>query len=117
MVHVTDDQLVQFSLEEVQSTEFRSSRMPLGRLFTDSPINPIEVREAVNYHCQEKNQIKVLIAKHGLLEFVLPTKESKNWVLKRTPWIIKDNILHLRPWSHNVTKRTFEELAIAAFRV
>ncbi|CAL1383714.1 unnamed protein product [Linum trigynum] len=35
MAHVSEDQVVQFSLEDVQSTRFRAARSLLGRLFTN----------------------------------------------------------------------------------
>ncbi|CAI0455748.1 unnamed protein product, partial [Linum tenue] len=117
MVRITEDQVVQFSLEEVQSAKFRASRSLLGRLFTDSFVTPAELREALITAWQIKGQLRVSIAKHGLFEIVLPSTEARVWVLKQTPWVVLDAILHLRTWSSTITLSTFEDLATAPFRV
>ncbi|CAI0463612.1 unnamed protein product, partial [Linum tenue] len=117
MVRITEDQVVQFSLEEVQSVKFRASRSLLGRLFTDSIVTPAELREALIVAWQIKGQLRVSLAKHGLFEIVLPSTEARVWVLKQTPWVVLDAILHLRPWSSTITLSTFEDLATAPFRV
>ncbi|CAL1368583.1 unnamed protein product [Linum trigynum] len=115
--HVSEDQVVQFSLHEVQSVQVRRSHTLLGCIFMTAKLSPAEIRDWVNSPWQCKGRIKVLQAKHGLFEFVLPNEESKIWVLKRTPWLVNDKIIHLRSWTPSVTKQTYEELVMAPFRV
>ncbi|CAL1412785.1 unnamed protein product [Linum trigynum] len=117
MARIASDQVVEFSLTEVQSDRVRQSRMLLGRLFTEDRLTPIALRAAINNPWQGQGRIKVREAAQGLYEFVLPTEAAKNWVLQRTPWVINDKILHLRAWTPNITTRTFDEMAIAPFRV
>ncbi|CAL1397724.1 unnamed protein product [Linum trigynum] len=117
MTRIANDQVVQFSLEEVQSMKFRASRTLLGRLFTNSNTNPADLKEALLVAWQIKGQLRVSITKHGLFEIVLPNTEARGWILKQTPWVVLDAILHLRPWTSTITLNTFAELAIAPFRV
>ncbi|CAL1412484.1 unnamed protein product [Linum trigynum] len=117
MARIASDQVVEFSLTEVQSDRVRQSRMLLGRLFTEDRLTPIALRAAINNPWQGQGRIIVREAAQGLYEFILPTEAAKNWVLQRTPWVINDKILHLRAWTPNITTRTFDEMATAPFRV
>ncbi|CAL1395249.1 unnamed protein product [Linum trigynum] len=76
MAHVTDDQVVQFSLEEVQSTRFRASRFILGRLFTNDQISMVELRDELLDAWKIRGQLKVRKTKQGLYEIVLPNEEA-----------------------------------------
>ncbi|CAL1378017.1 unnamed protein product [Linum trigynum] len=107
MAHVTSDEVVQFSMEEVQSTKYRVSHSLLGRVFTTNRISTTELREAVLTSWLKQGCLKVVLAKHGLVELMLPSEEARIWVLKRTPWVINDQILHLRPWTPEITKQIF----------
>ncbi|CAL1400222.1 unnamed protein product [Linum trigynum] len=117
MAHVTSDQVVQFSMEEVQSTKYRASHSLLGRVFISNRISMTELRDSVITPWLIQGRLGVVLAKHGLVEFMLPSKEAKIWVLKRTPWVINDQIIHLRPWTLAITKQTFDDLAIAPFPI
>ncbi|CAL1401363.1 unnamed protein product [Linum trigynum] len=117
MVHVTEDQVVQFSLDEVQSTKRRASRTVLGRLFTTEQFSKVELRDALVDAWQIKGRVKVSMASHGLFEIMLPNEEAKSWALKRTPWVIKDKILNVQTWAPSVSRKTFEDLSIAPFRI
>ncbi|CAI0470008.1 unnamed protein product [Linum tenue] len=117
MAHISRDQVVEFTLTEIQANRASKSRMLLGRVFSEDRLTLTELREATNNPWQGQGRIRVREAAHGLYEFVLPTEAAKNWVLQRTPWVIKDRILHLRAWTPNISARTVEEMAIAPFRV
>ncbi|CAL1381722.1 unnamed protein product [Linum trigynum] len=117
MSHVADEQVVQFSLEEVQSTRFRASRTLLGRLFTNDTISTLQLRDGLLDAWKLRGQLKVLKTKYGLFEIILPNEEAKKWPLARSPWIIKDKLLTLRSWSPNITKQNFEEMSLAPFRL
>ncbi|CAL1354009.1 unnamed protein product [Linum trigynum] len=47
MAHVSADQVVQFSMEEVQMTKYRAAHSLLGRLFTVNRISTTELQESV----------------------------------------------------------------------
>ncbi|CAL1395374.1 unnamed protein product [Linum trigynum] len=117
MAHVTEDQVVHFSLEEVQSTRFRAARSLLGHLFTNDQITTGELREELLDAWKIRGQLRVIRAKHGLFEIVLPNEEAKKWALSRNPWIIKDRLLTLCPWSPVIPKKNYEEMAKAPLRV
>ncbi|CAL1383820.1 unnamed protein product [Linum trigynum] len=117
MVHVTEDQVIQFSLDEVQSTRLRASRTLLGRLFTADQISTLEMREALVDAWQIKGRVKVSMTTHELFEIMLPNVEAKSWALKRSPWIIKDRVLILRGWVPSIPRKIFEELSIAPFHI
>ncbi|CAL1399501.1 unnamed protein product [Linum trigynum] len=117
MSRISKDQIIEFSLEEVRSEKTRLACSLLGRLFTVNNVSLRELRDTVNNSWQGQGRIRVSQAAHGFLEFVLPNKTSKAWILKQTPWVIGDKILHLRSWTPSITRRTFEELAIALFRI
>ncbi|CAL1353287.1 unnamed protein product [Linum trigynum] len=117
MAHVSEDQVVHFSLEEVQSTRFRAARSLLGRLFTNDQVNTGELREELLDAWKIRGQLRVMRAKHGLFEIVLPNEEAKKWALSRNPWIIKDRLLTLGPWSPVIQKKNWEEMAKAPLRV
>ncbi|CAL1407607.1 unnamed protein product [Linum trigynum] len=117
MSHVTNDQVVQFSLEEIRSAWICKSRILLDRIFSDNMLSLNELRDAVNQPWQGHGKISVRQAAHGLFEFILPSEASKTWVLQRTPWVINDRILHLQTWIPNVTHHTYVVLAVAPFRV
>ncbi|CAI0560427.1 unnamed protein product, partial [Linum tenue] len=116
MTSFTNDQVFHFSLDEVQSARIRNSRTLIGRLFTDSRTMTAELRDAINKPWQGQGRIKVRLVSHGLFEFVLPNEAAKQWVLKQSPWVIADKILHLQPWVPTITQRTFDELAVAPFK-
>ncbi|CAI0480920.1 unnamed protein product, partial [Linum tenue] len=44
MSRIAEDQVVEFSLEEIQSVKFQTSRTLLGRLFLETKFTPIELR-------------------------------------------------------------------------
>ncbi|CAL1363030.1 unnamed protein product [Linum trigynum] len=117
MVHVSEDQVFQFSMDEVLSTKVRAARSMLGRLITAEQFSTLELRDAVIDAWQIKGRVKVTKANYELFEIMLPNEEAKNWALKRSPWIIKDKILCLRPWTSSIPRPIFEELAVAPFRV
>ncbi|CAL1408299.1 unnamed protein product [Linum trigynum] len=117
MVHVSEDQIVQFSLDEVQSTKLRASRTLLGRMFSVDQFSTLELRDALVDAWQIKGRVKVSLASHGLFEIMLPNEEAKTWALKRSPWIIKDKVLTLRSWTPSISPKTFEELSTAPFRI
>ncbi|CAI0449452.1 unnamed protein product [Linum tenue] len=117
MARITNDQVVEFSLEEVQATRVRRSRMLIGRLFSDERLSTAELRDAVNRPWQGQGRIIVRNLAHDLFEFTLPSETSKAWVLQRTPWIVADRILHVQAWIPSVSHRTFEDLAVVPFRV
>ncbi|CAI0376596.1 unnamed protein product [Linum tenue] len=117
MAHVSDDQVVQFSLEEVQSTRFRASRTLLGRLFTNDHVTTMELRGGLLDAWKIRGQLKVMKTKQGLFEIIMPNEEAKQWALSINPWIIKDQLLTLRQWSPVISKGVFEEMARAPFRV
>ncbi|CAL1390019.1 unnamed protein product [Linum trigynum] len=117
MAHITSDRVVEFSMAEVQPERVRWTKMLLGRVFSEDRLTVAELREAVNNPWQGQGRIKVREVAHELYEFTLPTEAAKKWALQRTPWVIKDRILHLRAWVSNISARTFDDMAIAPFRV
>ncbi|CAL1403133.1 unnamed protein product [Linum trigynum] len=117
MAHFSNDQVVQFSMEEVQSTRYRAAHSLLGRVFTENRISTTELRESVIAPWLIQGRIRVVQAKHGLIEFMLPNEEARNWILKRSPWAINDRIIHLRAWTPIITKQIYDDLAIAPFRI
>ncbi|CAL1378533.1 unnamed protein product [Linum trigynum] len=117
MAHITRDQVVEFSLVEVQSDRACAAKMLIGRVFSEERLTVVELRSAINNPWQGHGRIKVREVSYGLYEFTLPSKAAKNWVLQRTPWVLKDKILHLRTWVPNITSRIFEEMVVAPFRV
>ncbi|CAL1374792.1 unnamed protein product [Linum trigynum] len=117
MTSFSNDQVVCFTLDEVQSARIRNSRTLLGRLFSEGGLTTVELRDAINKPWQGQGRIKVKMVAHNLYEFVLPSETAKNWVLKQSPWVIADKIIHLRPWLPTITQRTFDELAVAPFRI
>ncbi|CAL1384010.1 unnamed protein product [Linum trigynum] len=117
MAHFSNDQVVQFSMEEVQSTRYRAAHSLLGRVFTENRISTTELRESVIAPWLIQGRIRVVQAKHGLIEFMLPNEEARNWILKRSPWVINDRIIHLRAWTPIITKQIYDDLAIAPFRI
>ncbi|CAL1381699.1 unnamed protein product [Linum trigynum] len=117
MEHVSADQIVHFSMEEIHSDRVRKARVLIGRFFSENSLSLVELRDSVNTHWQGQGRIQVRLATHGLYEFTLPDEAAKLWVLRRNPWVIKDRILQLRAWTPTITKRVFDKLAIAPFRV
>ncbi|CAL1355925.1 unnamed protein product [Linum trigynum] len=117
MARVSSDQVVQFSMEAVQSSKYHTKHSLLGCLFTNKRITTMEVRDVVITHWQVKGKLKVVLTKHGLFEFTLPSEETKTWVLKRTPWVVNDIILHLRSWTTNISKKLYDDLAMVPLRV
>ncbi|CAL1353130.1 unnamed protein product [Linum trigynum] len=117
MVHAASDQVVAFSLEEVQSDRTRCAKTLLGRLFTDHNTTLTELRDSINTPWQARGRVIVRLAAHGLFEFVFPNQTARNWVLQRTPWVVDDKVLHLCAWTPSITRRTFDELAFVPFRV
>ncbi|CAL1378174.1 unnamed protein product [Linum trigynum] len=113
----TNDQVVKFTLEEIRSTRVCRSRILIGRLFAEDGMSAAELRDALNRPWQGVGRIIVKQIAYGLFEFVLPTEADKTWVLQRTPWVINDRILNVRAWTQQVSHHTFEELAVAPFRV
>ncbi|CAL1375139.1 unnamed protein product [Linum trigynum] len=59
MKNVADEQVVQFSLEEVQSARFRASRTILGRLFTKERMTTMELREELLDAWKLRGHLKV----------------------------------------------------------
>ncbi|CAL1354842.1 unnamed protein product [Linum trigynum] len=47
MAHLTSDQVVEFSMEEVQSSKYRATNSFIRRLFTENRVNTKEIREAL----------------------------------------------------------------------
>ncbi|CAL1401873.1 unnamed protein product [Linum trigynum] len=117
MARIAANQVVEFTLEEVQSVKFRTSRTLLGRLFSETNFTPSELREGLVETWRVQGNLRVSVTKYGLFEIVLPSEETRIWILKRTPWIVKDRILHLRSWTPSITRPIFDGLAIAPFRV
>ncbi|CAL1359841.1 unnamed protein product [Linum trigynum] len=117
MSRIAEDQVVEFSLEEVQSGRFRTSRTLLGRLFSEARLTTLELRDVLIEAWWVKGNLRVSLTKFGLFEVVLPSDETRVWVLKRTPWIVKDRNFHLRSWTPSISRVTFDELAIAPFPV
>ncbi|CAL1395732.1 unnamed protein product [Linum trigynum] len=117
MVHMSEDQVIQFSLDEVQSTKLRASRTVLGRLFTTDQISTLELRDALVDAWQIKGRVRVSTTSHGLFEIMLPNLEAKSWALKLSPWIINDKLLILRAWVPSIPRKIFEEIAVAPFRI
>ncbi|CAL1353556.1 unnamed protein product [Linum trigynum] len=117
MARIAEDQVVEFSLAEVQSVKFRTSRTLLGRLFSETKFTPSELREGLIEAWRVQGNFRVSVTKYGLFEIVLPSDETRVWILKRTPWIVKDRILHLRSWTLAITRPVFDDLATAPFRV
>ncbi|CAL1390754.1 unnamed protein product [Linum trigynum] len=93
MAHVSEDQVVQFSLGEVQSNKFRATRTLLGRLFTTDQFTMVELRDALRSAWQIKGLLKVSKTQHDLFEITMPNEEAKKWALNRSPWVIKDRLL------------------------
>ncbi|CAL1411320.1 unnamed protein product [Linum trigynum] len=112
-----EDQVVKFNLDEVQSPKFRASRTLLGRIFTGNQLTNTELRDELSDAWQMRGHLRVLRTKHGLIEIVLPSEESKIWVLKRTPWVIKDKLINLRSWTSMINKQIFDDLVVAPFRI
>ncbi|CAL1406694.1 unnamed protein product [Linum trigynum] len=77
MAHVASDQVVQFSMEEVQSTKYRASHSLLGRVFTSNRISTTELREAALTHWLIQGRLRVVLAKHGLVEFMFRNEEAR----------------------------------------
>ncbi|CAL1401184.1 unnamed protein product [Linum trigynum] len=117
MARVVEDQVVEFSLDEVQSMKFRTSRTLLGRLFSETTFTASELREGLLETWRVQGNLRVLATKFGLFEIILPSDEMRVWLLKRSPWIVKDRILHLRSWTPSITRPIFDDLAFAPFRV
>ncbi|CAL1406961.1 unnamed protein product [Linum trigynum] len=117
MARIAEDQVIEFSLAEVQSVKFRTSRTLLGRLFSTTNFTPSELREGLIEAWRVQGSLRFSVTKYGLFEIVLPSDETRVWVLKRTPWIVKDRILHLRSWTSTITRPVFDDLAIAPFHV
>ncbi|CAL1395836.1 unnamed protein product [Linum trigynum] len=117
MARIVEDQIVEFSLDEVQSVKFRTSRTLLGRVFSENKFTPSELREGLIEAWRVQGNLRVSATKYGLFEIVLPSEETSVWILKRSPWIVKDRILHLRSWTAAITRPVFDDLATAPFRV
>ncbi|CAL1370452.1 unnamed protein product [Linum trigynum] len=117
MDHVSEDQVIQFSIDEVQSTKFRATRTLLGRLLTTDQIAILELRDVLIDAWQIKGRVKVSKASHDLFKIMLPNEEAKKWSLKRTPWVIKDKLLSLRSWTPSISRQIFEELFVSPFRI
>ncbi|CAL1380272.1 unnamed protein product [Linum trigynum] len=117
MTRVTEDQVVEFSLDEVQSVKFRTSRTLLGRLFSESAFTAGELKEGLLDTWRVQGNLRVSMTKFGLFEIILPNDEMRVWLLKRSPWIVKDRILHLRSWTPSITRPIFDDLAIVPYRV
>ncbi|CAL1390023.1 unnamed protein product [Linum trigynum] len=77
MDHISNDQVVQFSMEEVQCSRYRAAHSLLGRVFTENRISTTELRESMIAPWLIQGRIRVVQAKHGLLEFMLPNEEAK----------------------------------------
>ncbi|CAL1360736.1 unnamed protein product [Linum trigynum] len=116
MDHVTSDQVVQFSMRR-QSTKYRAAHYLLGRLFTENMVSTTKLRGSVITPWLIQGRIRVMMAKYGLIKFVLPSEEAKIWVIKRTPWVITDKILHLCPWTPVITKKSLMTRQLPHFRV
>ncbi|CAL1396885.1 unnamed protein product [Linum trigynum] len=117
MARVAEDQVVEFSLDEVQSVKFRTSKTLLGRLFSETTFTTGELREGFLEAWRVQGNLRVLATKFGLFEISLPSDEMRVWLLKRSPWIVKDMILKIRSWTPSITRPIFDYLAIAPLRV
>ncbi|CAL1379674.1 unnamed protein product [Linum trigynum] len=95
---VDADQVVEFAVEDVESRMKWVRLSLLGRLFMESPPSLSLIQKIVNGAWECALKVKVLEAEMGLLQFFFGSKSDINRVLQRTPWPVKDHVLHLQPW-------------------
>ncbi|CAL1372282.1 unnamed protein product [Linum trigynum] len=111
-----EDQIVEFQTEDVAASMQRAKQSLLGRLFLDNRPSLSVIQKIVKgaWNCSKK--ITVLEAEYGLLQFMFDDASEMEWVLQRTPWPVRDRVLHLQPWEP-VTPAVRDALAFVPFWV
>ncbi|CAL1353321.1 unnamed protein product [Linum trigynum] len=113
---ICQDQVVEFSTEDVAVSMQRAKMSLLGRLFIENRPSLSVIHKIVTNAWECRKKVQVLEAEMGLLQFLFDDAEDMEWVLKRTPWPVKDRVLHLQRWAP-VTEEVFESLGFAPFGV
>ncbi|CAL1354184.1 unnamed protein product [Linum trigynum] len=113
---ICQDQIVEFSTKDVAVSMQRAKMSLLGRLFIENRPSLSIIHKIVTNAWECRKKVQVLEAEMGLLQFLFDDAEDMEWVLKRTPWPVKDQVLQLQRWAP-VTEEVFESLGFAPFGV
>ncbi|CAL1389650.1 unnamed protein product [Linum trigynum] len=113
---ICQDQIVEFSTEDVAVSMQRAKMSLLGRLFIENRPSLSVIHKIVTNAWECRKKVQVLEAEMGLLQFLFDDAEDMEWVLKRTPWPVKDRVLQLQQWAP-VTEEVFDSLGFAPFGV
>ncbi|CAL1384150.1 unnamed protein product [Linum trigynum] len=89
------DQVVEFELEDVEESMQRAKLSWVGRLFMDNPPSLKTIQKIVYGEWGCSGKVTVMEVELGLLQFLFEDERDKDWVLHRTPWQVKERILHL----------------------
>ncbi|CAL1353439.1 unnamed protein product [Linum trigynum] len=90
--------VVESAIEDIESVMKWAHLSLLGRLFMDNPLSLTLLQKIVNGAWECAPKVKVLEAEMGLIKFFFGSEGYMNWVLQRSPWPIKDHVLHLQHW-------------------
>ncbi|CAI0558552.1 unnamed protein product [Linum tenue] len=114
--NICQDQIVEFFTEDVVVSMQRAKMSLLGRLFIENRPSLSVIHKIVTSAWECRKKVQVMEAEMGLLQFLFDDTEDMEWVLKRTPWPVKDRVLHLQRWAP-VTEEVFDSLGFAPFWV
>ncbi|CAL1406434.1 unnamed protein product [Linum trigynum] len=108
------DQVVIFDDDDVEESLERVRLSLLGRFFSEATPNRVVFQRIINglWRCQAP--VTVLEADRGLLQFLFSDAGDKERILLRSPWIIKDHVLHLAEW-RPVTPEVVRSLTFVPF--
>ncbi|CAL1399287.1 unnamed protein product [Linum trigynum] len=101
------DQVVEFTMEDVAAGVQWAKMSLLGRLFMDNPPSLAVISKIVNGEWNCAVEVRVLAAERGLLQFFFADEADLDWVLKRSPWTVKERVLQLKPWCQ-ITKEVVD---------
>ncbi|CAL1383219.1 unnamed protein product [Linum trigynum] len=114
--NICQDQIVEFSTDDVAVSMQRAKMSLLGRLFIENRPSLAVIHKIVTGAWECRKKVQVMEAEMGLLQFLFDDTEDMEWVLKRTPWPVKDRVLHLQRWSP-VSEEVFDSLGFVPFSV
>ncbi|CAL1368301.1 unnamed protein product [Linum trigynum] len=94
---VAGNQVVEFTMEDVASGMQGVKLSLLGRLFIENPPSLAVIHKIVTgaWNCK----VQVMEAEMGLLQFFFYNEADRDWVLQRSPWPVRDRVLHLQQWA------------------
>ncbi|CAL1375701.1 unnamed protein product [Linum trigynum] len=110
------DQVVEFTMEDVAAGVQWAKMSLLGRLFMDNPPSLAVISKIVNGEWNCAVEVRVLAAERGLLQFFFADEADRDWVLKRSPWTVKERVLQLKPWCQ-ITKEVVDSFIMVPFWV